>query len=468
MQLKNIFIGEYVSIKSAMRAIDTNGFETAVVVDKRNVLRGTITAGDIRRALSSGHDVNSRVSSIINKHPIKIQSKLSKKAVLKSIASQVKKKTKFFDKYHILRIPVVAKNGRVVDIAIYDIEEKKLSYLSNKKFSKAKSFTKNGSRRVLVVGGAGYLGSVLCAMLLKKGYAVRVLDILLFGDESLSEIRNNPKFELIPGDVRDINLLASILKDVDAVIHLAAVVGDPAGSRNPKDTIATNYLATMNLAQACKYYQINRFSFASTCSVYGVGGDILDEDSPLNPVSLYARSKIESERGILKLVDENFRPAIFRMGTLYGLSPRMRFDLVVNIFAKMATLERKITIFGGEQWRPLLHVQDAARAYLLWLQTPLDKVPSLVYNIGSHKQNYQIKKLGQIVKRSLPKTKVDFQKPEKVLGKKDLRDYKISFTRAEKELKFKAINTVEKAIKKISRALKNGKIPDPSNDIYYN
>ena len=240
------------------------------------------------------------------------------------------------------------------------------------------------SKKVLVVGGAGYLGSILVNKLLEKGYKVRILEIFLFGKESIDEIKNNPNLEVVEGDLRNIRTISNALKGMDAVIDLAAVVGDPACQTKPIDTIETNYLAAKTLAEACKYQQINKFIFASTCSVYGQGEEKLSEESPLNPTSLYAKSKIKTEEGILSLSDDNFSPCILRMGTLYGLSPRMRFDLVVNVLTMKALTEKKIKIFGGDQWRPLVHVSDVARAIVLVLKAPISKVGNQIFNVGNN------------------------------------------------------------------------------------
>jgi nucleoside-diphosphate-sugar epimerase/predicted transcriptional regulator len=450
------------SIKKVMKTIDSNGLGIAVIIDQDEILHGTITDGDIRRALATGEDIESPASKIMNPNPFKVDKKLSNEAMVVEIQKQIEQRGKVFNQYHSLKVPVVTNKNKMTNLAIFDLQTQTLSFLSKN------TETNHRVKKVLIVGGAGYLGSVLSRLLLSEGYSVKVLDLLMFGSESLDEIKDHPQFELIVGDIRNINLVCKAVKDVDAVIHLAAIVGDPASSKNPEDTIATNYLATMTLAQACKYYQVNRFIFASTCSVYGVGDNELDENSPLQPVSLYARSKIKSEQGILSLADENFSPIILRMGTLYGLSPRMRFDLVVNTFAKMATTENKITIFGGHQWRPLLHVRDAAQAYMTCLQASLGSIKTRVFNVGSNKQNYQISELGKFVKKVLPRTEVSILDAETIAGTTDKRDYRVSFSKIESELGFKAKVQVVHAIEEINQAILNQTISDVSDKRYYN
>ncbi len=212
-------------------------------------------------------------------------------------------------------------------------------------------------RAVLVIGGAGYLGSVLSHILIDQGYSVRVFDRLSFGNESLSDLEDNPRFECVQGDVRDITALTEALKGIDSVVLLAALVGERACDRDPQETVAVNYTATIAAAAACKYHQINRFVYASTDSAYGIKEGIMDEEQSLSPVSLYGRLKVQVEQELLAMEDDNFAPTILRMATLYGLSPRMRFDLILNILAKQSVMTGKITIYGGKQWRPLVHIE---------------------------------------------------------------------------------------------------------------
>jgi nucleoside-diphosphate-sugar epimerase len=317
-----------------------------------------------------------------------------------------------------------------------------------------------------VVGGAGYLGVVLCRKLLKEGYKVRVLDLLLFGAEPIQDLLNHKNFEFMEGDMRNISVIVKALWGVDAVVNLAAIVGDPACSTTPEAAIETNYLANKVLTEACKYHQINRFIYASTCSVYGVmeGEKELDENSPLNPVSLYARSKIQSEEGILSLEDENFSPTILRMSTLYGYSPRMRFDLVVNTMTKTAVIQNKIIVHnGGKQWRPLLHVEDAADAYMKCLKAPFEHIKGAVFNVGSNKQNYQIRQIAEAVKRCVPKAKLEIQE-----SNNDARNYLVSFSRIEKLLNYRVSSDLENSIKRIKRAIESKEIENVDDARYYN
>jgi nucleoside-diphosphate-sugar epimerase len=318
-----------------------------------------------------------------------------------------------------------------------------------------------------VIGGAGYLGSVVTRRLLEAGYNVRAFDRLLFGGrregESLRDLGAHPNFELVRGDLRHIDEAAAALDGMDACILLAAIVGDPASTANPRETVGTNLVAAQALAEACRYQQINRLIYASTCSVYGLGADVLDENSPLAPVSLYARTKIGSEQGILGTADQNFAPCCLRLSTLYGPSPRMRYDLVVNTFVLKAFAEHRIVVKGGQQWRPLLHVRDAARAFQLALEAPIEVVRGQTFNVGSDAQNYQILPLGQLVCNLLPDVELVLEN-----GEQDRRDYRVSFAKVERDLHFAPQETVEGAIREIWDDLAQGRVADPSEPRFYN
>ena len=320
------------------------------------------------------------------------------------------------------------------------------------------------AKTVLVVGGAGYLGVVLVEQLLAAGYFVKVLDILLYGKEPLDEFLNNDHFELIVGDLRDIRAVTLALAGVDCVVNLAAIVGDPACADAPATTIETNYLANKSLAEACKYHQINRYIFASTCSVYGYIEGKANETTPLNPVSLYARTKIKSEEAILSLSDENFSPTIFRMSTLYGYSNRMRFDLVVNTMLKDALLNKKINVHGGgTQWRPILSVDDASNAFIKCLEAPINDVGGEIFNVGSEEQNFQIKEIARIEKGCVPEAQL-YIDPQGV----DNRDYFVDFSKIRNILNFHPQTDLKQEILRIKSQLEKNNITDLNNPKYYN
>lgn len=440
------------SIKEAMKAIDNSGLRMAAIVERGGKFAGIAADGDIRRAILEGADIQRPISTIMNASPKALsESDLENQQALSAVVAFALKKDMPY-------IPFIGRDGRFIDLVHCSKFEKSLQ--DHKQLG---GLGAGSVRRVLVVGGAGYLGSVLCRKLLAKGYKVRVLDIFLFGEGPLEGLYPDKNFEVLRGDIRNIGTLSQALRGVDAVVHLAAVVGDPASQKMPLDTIETNYLASRAIAEACKYHQINRFIFASTCSVYGIGKEKLDEQSPLNPVSLYARSKIKSEVALLGMIDENFSPTIMRMSTLYGLSPRMRFDLVVNVLTKNAVTKKEIRIFGGEQYRPLLHVSDAAEAYIKCLEAPMESIRGEVFNVGSDSQNYKIKDIGSLIAEMIPGTNVVVSKNEA-----DVRDYFVDFSKIRRVLGFDTQKAVKDGITEIKEALLSGKIPDPENARYYN
>jgi nucleoside-diphosphate-sugar epimerase len=317
-------------------------------------------------------------------------------------------------------------------------------------------------RKVLVIGGAGYIGSVLVERLLELGYEVRVLDLLLYGDAPISEFYDHPNFELVQGDFRNVDVVVRAAKDMDAIVHLGAIVGDSACAIDPDLTIEINLRATRTIAEVGKGFGVRRFIFASTCSVYGASDEILDERSVLQPISLYGRTKVESEKLLLSLADATFSPIILRFGTIYGLSGRLRFDLVVNLLTAKAVQDGEAGIFGGKQWRPLVHVRDVAEAIVLTLQAPLHNVRAQVFNVGSNEQNYQIADLGLIIKEMIPTARVVTQ------PKEDSRNYRVRFDKIRNMLNFQPRYTVRDGVREIVDALATGQITDYRNPHYSN
>jgi nucleoside-diphosphate-sugar epimerase len=315
---------------------------------------------------------------------------------------------------------------------------------------------------ILVTGGAGYVGSHLTRFLLEQGYPVHVLDNLTYGSQGIDDIKDHPGLVVFEGDICNIKDVVRAVKGTRVVIALAAIVGDPAAALDEDETNSTNYESTKVMVEACEHYGVERLVFASSCSVYGANSDImLNEGSWLNPVSLYAKTRILSEQVLLG----NCRavvPVILRLSTVFGLSWRMRFDLVVNILTAKACREGKIQIFGGSQWRPLIHVQDVARAFIVAALAPLDVVRGEIFNVGGNDLNYQIKDVGEIVKSVLPDTEVDM-KPEDP----DRRDYRVSFDKIRSLLDFVPEKDIEFGVCEIRDFLDTNPI-DLTDDIYYN
>jgi nucleoside-diphosphate-sugar epimerase len=318
-------------------------------------------------------------------------------------------------------------------------------------------------RTVIVTGGAGYLGSHVTRALLAAGDRVRVIDPELFGG-GLKELEGRSGLEILRGDVRSVADLARLAKGVDAIVHLAAVVGDAACRLDPDYTWATNVAATRLVVEVCRRFEIPRLVFASTCSVYGASDDlVLNEGSIQRPVSLYARSKIESE-AILRDAAA-FIPAVtsLRMATLYGLSPRMRFDLVVNIMTARILRDRTVTVFGGAQWRPLVHVADAAAAFALVLDSPIELVSGQVFNVGSDDQNFRILELAKRIAAATGGATLETREP----GADDLRNYRVSFAKIAHHLGYRATRTIESATAEISSFVRETGV-DFQDDRFHN
>lgn len=321
--------------------------------------------------------------------------------------------------------------------------------------------------KVLVTGVAGYIGSVLTHKLLDKGFEVIGIDNLLYGGESLLSIYNHPNFKFYKKDIRNIETIVSLVNEVGAVIHLAAIVGDPACAKQPQLAISTNLDGSINLLKAANNsYSVKNFIFASTCSNYGKmeGNSYVTEESPLKPVSLYAELKVKFEEIMLDgEYRKNFCPTALRFATAYGISPRMRFDLTVNEFTKDAALGRELTIFGEQFWRPYCNVEDLANACILVLESEPDKVYKNVFNVGDTSENYQKKMLAEELKKLIPDLKIKYVKKDE-----DPRDYKVSFEKIKKVLGFQITKTVPQGMEEIIRVIKDNIISDPDNPRYSN
>jgi nucleoside-diphosphate-sugar epimerase len=310
------------------------------------------------------------------------------------------------------------------------------------------------NRRVLVLGGAGYLGSVLVRQLLEMGRLVRVLDSFMFGEKALDGVRYHPNLEVVRGDVRDVGVVVPCMRSCDAVIHLAGIVGDPACDENKELAVEVNRAATRMLANVARECGVRRFIFASSCSVYGASDFFVSEESAVNPLSVYSETKIDSEEILLGARTAMFAPTILRFSTLFGLSPRMRFDLVANLFVARAVFMGSVTVINGDQWRPLLHVQDAARACVASLEAVAESVSGEVFNVGAAELNLQIEELGRVVVQVIPQVEIE------TLQTEDRRNYRVTFDKIRERLGFDCFNTLENGIREIYGAIRAGLIAD--------
>jgi nucleoside-diphosphate-sugar epimerase len=324
-------------------------------------------------------------------------------------------------------------------------------------------------KNVLVTGGAGYIGSVVTKILLRKGYAVTVIDNLLFGGEPIVELLNDPLFRFYKADIRDKASVEKVIKERKfyAILHLAAIVGDPACAKQPDLTRSTNLDGSMAMYELANKYGVERFVFSSTCSNYGKmknPDEFVHEESELAPVSLYAETKVAFEKYLLSQSRENkCKPVCLRFSTVYGLSPRPRFDLTVNEFTKELALGRELVIFGEQFWRPYCHVFDLARAVVLCTEAPEEKIAFEVFNVGDTSENYTKKMIVDEIEKQLPGCSVKY-----VQKNEDPRDYRVNFEKIKKQLGFEITISVPQGISQISKAVKEGFFSNPDDAKYKN
>lgn len=318
--------------------------------------------------------------------------------------------------------------------------------------------------RVLVTGGAGYVGAVLVPRLLARGYAVTVLDLYLYGEHVLDAVRDNPRLKQVKGDIRDRALLARELAGVDAVIHLACISNDPSFELDPALGKSINYDAFPPLVEISRRSGVRRFIYASTSSVYGVKAEEnVTEDLTLEPLTDYSKYKAMCEEVLAREPAEGFAWTIVRPATVCGYSPRMRLDLSVNILTNHAVNRGVITVFGGEQKRPNIHIGDVTDLYVMLLSLPSERIAGRTFNAGY--ENRRMRELAEMVRRVVGDDRVRVV----TSPTDDLRSYHISSEKIRRELGFAPKRTVEDAVRDMVAAYREGRIPDPMNDIrYYN
>ncbi len=320
--------------------------------------------------------------------------------------------------------------------------------------------------RVLVTGGAGYIGALAVEELLALGHSVRVLDCLLHGQEDIASQLEERQVEVIRGDVRDRDTRRYALEGAEAVVHLAAIVGDPACARDKVLSHEVNVEGSRALAREACNAGVQRFVFASTCSNYGRMADptvAIDEGAELRPVSLYAEQKVRIERELLARVSEDFTPTCLRFATVYGVGPRMRFDLTVNEFTRDLWSGRALEVFGERFWRPYIHVRDAARAICAVLEAPTASVAGQVFNAGHSEENYRKLDLVALMTSALGRGEVTFVKRDE-----DPRDYKVSFEKIRASLGFEPDRRVPEGIEEIVDALEARSFGDPFDSRFSN
>lgn len=307
--------------------------------------------------------------------------------------------------------------------------------------------------RVLVTGGAGYIGSVLSRILVEKGYGVSCLDRFFFGKETLEDVSD--KITLTKDDIRWFD--PEILRGVDAVFDLASLSNDPSGDLDPQKTLDINYKGRVRVATLSKKYKVKQYVLASTCSVYGFQEGTLNEDSELNPLTTYAKANMMAEKDVLPLADNSFTVTVLRQATVYGFSHRMRFDLAINGMTLGFFKNGKIPIMrDGKQWRPFVHVKDTSNAFIKTLESDRQLVNGQIFNVGSDDQNVQVFDLAKMVAESI-RLPFTFE----WYGSADMRSYRVSFDKIKQQLGYKTNYTPREGAREVFDALKEGRLnPD--------
>ena len=319
------------------------------------------------------------------------------------------------------------------------------------------------TKKIFVTGGAGYVGAVLVPKLLKKGCEVKVYDLFMYGEDVLDSVKENPKLKKVKGDIRDRKLLEKEISGYDTVIHLACISNDPSYELDPELSKSINYDAFIGLVDVSKKSRVNKFVYASSSSVYGVK-DVPDvtEDLPLEPLTDYSKYKALCEDILLKEATDDFIVSIIRPSTVCGYSPRLRLDLAVNILTNHAINKGEITVFGGEQMRPNLHIEDMTDFYVFLLDIPNEKIHKKIYNVGY--ENYKVKEIAEMVKKVIGPDLPIITTPSD-----DNRSYQVSSKKVKEALGYVPKHTIEEAIMDLKKAFDEGKVPDSMTDIrYYN
>jgi nucleoside-diphosphate-sugar epimerase len=278
------------------------------------------------------------------------------------------------------------------------------------------------------------------------------LDNAVYGLEPIQDLLHHPNLDYVDGDSRNIQDVVKATHQVSSIVHLAAIVGDPACELDHKTTIEINYASTRMLIEIAKGDGVERFLFASSCSVYGATDEIMDENSTVEPVSLYGETKVSSEQALLESATANFHPVIMRFATVFGLSNRPRFDLVVNLLSAKAKQDGRITIFNGEQWRPFVHVSDLAKAIMLLLNAPLGAVSQEIFNVGDNRLNHTLTDVAEVVQRVFPGTQIEHAENA------DRRNYRVNFSKIETRVGFHCRYTLEDGVREIKAAFDSNEI----------
>jgi nucleoside-diphosphate-sugar epimerase len=321
---------------------------------------------------------------------------------------------------------------------------------------------REAGERILILGGAGYIGSALVRELIGQGRKLRILDKLVYGAAALSELLNHPDIELAVGDCRNIADVVAAMRGVTSIVDLAAIVGDPACEQDRQTALEVNYAATRMILEVAKGQRVRRFVFASSCSVYGSSSYEVDEQAELHPLSLYAQTKVDSEKAVLQARSESFHPTVLRFATVFGLGYRPRFDLVVNLLTAKACQDGIITIYNGQQWRPFIHVKDTARAIIQVLDAPIALVCGEIFNVGDRRMNHTLAEVAELIQQVCPGTRVES------VENADRRDYRVSFDKIHQWIGFRCNFSLLDGIQECKASFEEKRIADYRDPWYHN
>jgi len=321
-------------------------------------------------------------------------------------------------------------------------------------------------KKILVIGGAGYVGSILCPKLLKYNYNVRVLDLLIYDPHSLGQCKDNPNFQFIKGDIRDKKMVENAMQGIDCIIHLAAISNDPTSDLDKNLTKSVNYEAIKLLLDTAKKQGVKRFINASSSSVFGIKKEKnITEELSCNPLTLYSKYKLKAEKLVNEAGDKNFTAVNIRPATICGYSPRQRFDLTVNALTYHAITKGIITVHGGKQRRPNVTIEDITDLYMRLIDEKKELIGGETFNVGF--ENMKIIDIARLVKKTLEKR---LKKKIKIIIKKafDPRDYHISSKKIKKHLGWRPRYKIKDMILQLANAFEKGLIKNPEDDKYYN
>lgn len=436
-------------IIDALKMIEKSGVNLLLATNEQSKFLGVISSSDLRRAFINGYQKMSSLKKIINYKPLYLKDDIDENQISDIISS-----TKF-NNINPPLIPIL--NKKNIPYRLLNKNEINLPLIKQKLPISLK-------QRVLLIGGAGYIGTNLTKKLLLKNYPVTIFDKFVYLSKGkIKKELASKNLLLISGDTRNINQTFEAVKKNDIVIHLAELVGDPLCEKRPSKTYSVNYLASMMISNICKNLGISKFIYISSCSVYGARNDekFSDENSAINPLSVYAKLKALCEKTIIRNLGEYCRPCILRLGTVFGGSLRPRFDLVLNLFSGLIAKNKKITINGGDQWRPFIHVDDVCDTIIKIIELDKSKTNGQIFNLSSY--NYKLSDIGKIIKKIYPKTKIIYSS-----SSLDKRNYKALSIKAKKILNFKPKVSLKKGIQDLVKLIKKNKINNLNNKKYLN